>query len=58
MKNFDRYKGFLSEAVNEDGSSLEEQFAIYTDSLEAMQARATNSWKAVTKELISPELLK
>jgi hypothetical protein len=58
MGNFDKYEGFLGSASSEDGSSLESQFDIYADSLEAMQAKATNSWKTAMQELVSPDLLK
>jgi TP901 family phage tail tape measure protein len=58
MNNFDKYKGFLSSAINEDGSTLDTQTEIYEQSLEAMQARAQNSWRTAMQELVNPEVLK
>lgn len=58
MNNYDKYQDNLKEAQTEDGSTLEQQYGQYLESIESYAENAGEAWNRAFSEVIDPDAIK
>lgn len=58
MNNYDKYQDNLKEAQAEDGSTLEQQYGQYLESIESYAENAGEAWNRAFSEVIDPDAIK
>lgn len=58
MNNYDKYMNNLQSAELEDGSTLEQQYSQYLESIESYAKNAGESWNRAFGEIIDPKAIK
>ena len=58
MNNFDKYQNNLNAAISEDGSTLDQQYEQYTESIESYAENAAEAWNRAFGQAFDPETIK